>query len=388
MSKFGTLGKTIATLGGAAWLARRFAPALIENSFNRVLQRPPYAPDAQARLLHQRAFIADLHADSLATGRDLLQRATRGHVDLPRLLEANVAFQVFGLVTKSPSGQNIYATRDGLDMLTGAAILSGWPRAAWFNLLERALYQAARLNYFADHSDGRLMLIGSRANLEDLLARRAAGEAVVGAFLGLEGIHALLGQIENLERLYQVGVRMVGLTHFFDNEAGGSAHGMSGAGLTSFGKEVVRQAQTHNLLIDLAHASPQMIRDVLQISTAPLIVSHTGVRATVDTPRNLDDEQIRAIAATGGVIGIAVFQTAIGGADLSATARAMRHVANVAGVECLALGTDFDGGVTTFTDVTGLPLLTAELLRAGFSEQEVLKILGGNFLRVLKQELK
>jgi membrane dipeptidase len=387
MSKIRAILIAIAALGGAALLTRRFAAALIERSFNRVLLHPPYAPDAQSQAIHQRAFIADLHADSLATGRNLLFRSTRGHVDLPRLLDGNVGLQVFGVVTKSPSGQNVHATSEGLDMLTGAAVISGWPRRAWGNLLERALYQAARLRCFAEQSQGRLVLVGNQLDLQNLLARRAAGERAVGAFLGLEGVHALRGQIANLERLFTVGFRMIGMTHFFDNQAGGSAHGLSGAGLTDFGCQVVRQAQERGMLVDLAHASPQMMRDVLKMTRSPVVVSHTGVRATLDTPRNLDDDQLRAIAANGGVIGIAVFQTALGGSDLSATARAMRHVADLAGVDCLALGTDFDGGVTTFTDASGLPLLTAALLREGFSEEEVLKILGGNFLRVLKQIL-
>ena len=175
---------------------------------------------------------------------------------------------------------------------------------------------------------------------------------------------------------------MIGLHHFFDNEAGGSAHGLDGGGLTEFGRDLIALLENRRILIDVAHSSPKVLDDVLALATRPIFASHTGLRGTCDNQRNLSDEHIRGIAAGGGVIGIAMFAHAVGGSGVDDTARAMRYGADLVGVEHIGLGTDFDGAIETAVDVTGLPLLTESLLRHGFDDGEVRAVMGGNALRV------
>lgn len=141
------------------------------------------------------------------------------------------------------------------------------------------------------------------------------------------------------------------------------------------------------MLIDLAHASPATLRDVTSMATRPLIVSHTGVKGTCNNNRNLSDDQLRAVAKTGGVVGIGLWDTATCGTDARATARAIRYAAGVIGTDHVALGSDFDGAVTTPFDASGWPLLTDALLQEGFSEQDIRKIMGENVVRVLMQVL-
>ena len=236
-------------------------------------------------------------------------------------------------------------------------------------------------------SAGALKLVTTLRHLEQLLSARHRGEPVIGALLALEGAHALEGELTYLDRLYDQGYRMVGLTHHFDNAIAGSAQGLEKGGLTEFGRDVIQRAQDRGMLIDLAHASPHAIDDVLAMASKPVIVSHTGVRGTCDTVRNLSDRHVQGIAATGGVIGIGLFDLAVCGDGVEDTVKAMRYAAELVGVEHIALGSDFDGATATFVDVTGLVLLTQAMLEAEFSQQEIAAILGGNVLRVLRQTL-
>lgn len=141
------------------------------------------------------------------------------------------------------------------------------------------------------------------------------------------------------------------------------------------------------MIVDLAHASAQTIEDVLAVSTKPVLVSHTGVKATCDNNRNISDEQVIKIAKTGGIIGIGYWPTATCGANAQAIARAIKHVAHLVGAEHVALGSDFDGAVTAPFDTTGLVQITDELLKEGFTEDETSLIMGGNVLRLLSDNL-
>ncbi len=355
-----------------------------QKSHNPVEMPSPYAIPAEAAEIHSRQLMIDLHADPLLWQRDLLVHNTFGHIDLPRLEEGNVGLQVFGLVTKSPRGLNMVSNRaESTDDITLLSIIQAQPPRTWFSLTERAVYQCRKLHKFAEKSGGRLVVVKTTSDLETLAQKRAAGMKVTGGLLSMEGAHALEGKITNLDRLYDEGLRMVGLVHFFDNEAGGSAHGISKAGLTDFGRDVVRCAVERGMVLDLAHASPQIIDDVLEMTDVPVVVSHTGVKGTFDSPRNVSDAHIKAIAARGGVIGLTMFAEAVGETTLAATVRAIRYVVELAGIEAAAIGGDLDGSVRTPVDVSGMPLLTAELLSAGFSEDEIGRILGLNAYRVL-----
>lgn len=365
---------------------RRFLADLIARSLNRVRTAPPYRVRAATKNLHEQLFVADLHADPLLWRRDLLQHASYGHIDLPRLVEGRVALQVFAAATKIPASINFQRNPARGDLLLPLAMLQGWPPQTWFSQLQRAIYQAQKLRAAAAKAPDRLFLIADGPGLEAFLSRREQAPHLVGALLALEGVHALEGDLANLALLYQAGFRIIGLAHFFDNEAGGSAHGWRKGGLTPFGRSVVQWVEENRLFLDLAHASPRVIDDVLNRgSSMPLIVSHTGVQGICDNPRNISDEHVRGVAATGGLIGIALFKATVCGTTLAATARSMRYVADLVGVDHVALGSDYDGAILAPVDASGLPLLSEALRDQGFDAGQVAKIMGGNFLRVLRQ---
>jgi microsomal dipeptidase-like Zn-dependent dipeptidase len=364
-----------------------FVPGYVGRQMNVTLNPPPYGASEQARELHKRLLVADLHADTLMWNRDLLKKGSWGHVDAPRLVEGNVAIQAFTVVTKTPRGMNIESNSGDTDNITLLAIAERWPVASWRNLTERALYQASRLREAAARSNGELTLLQTRQDVANFLERRKKEPEIVGGFLGIEGAHALSGDVNNLDRLYEAGFRMIGMAHFFDNEMAGSAHGVQKYGLTDKGRELVRRMEEKKVFVDLAHASPKVIEDALQVATRPVIVSHTGLKATCDNTRNLSDDQLKAIGKNGGIVGIGFWDTAVCGRDAAAIARAIRHAADVMGVEHVALGSDFDGAVEVPFDTSGVVQITDALLKAGFKEDEIRKIMGENVARTLQTYL-
>ena len=362
-------------------------PRLVDEDQNKVVKKPPYAASARALHLHQQLIIADLHADSLLWGRDLLERSTYGHVDIPRLADGNVALQVFSLPTKSPAGLNIESNRDKNDQIFWLAIVDRWPPATWNSLTERALYQARRLHRFARGSHGGFVVIENSTDLSSYLERRRLNGRLTAGLLSIEGAHALDGKLENLDVLYRAGYRMMSPSHFFDNDIGGSSAGVHKTGLTDKGREWVRQMEARHMIVDLAHASARTIDDVLAIANRPVVVSHTGVKGTCNNNRNLSDDQMRAVAAKGGLIGIGYWDTAICGTDARAIAKAMRYVSDRVGVEHVALGSDFDGATTAPFDTTGVVEITDAMLGAGYSEQEIRAIMGENVMKFLQENL-
>jgi microsomal dipeptidase-like Zn-dependent dipeptidase len=361
-----------------------FVPGYVGQMMNVTLNPPPYAASDQAKALHSRLLVADLHADTLLWDRDLTRRGSWGHVDVPRLIEANVAVQAFTVVTKTPRNMNIEANSGDTDNITLLAIAQRWPVSSWSNLTERALHQARRLHEASEASGGKLTVLKTRGDVTSYLERRRSEQGIVAGFLGIEGAHALSGDVNNLDRLYDAGFRMIGMAHFFDNEMAGSAHGAAKYGLTEKGRELVRRMEQKKVFIDLAHASPQVIDDVLAMATRPVIVSHTGVKGTCNNTRNLGDDHLRKIASNGGVIGIGFWDTAVCGRDAAAIARAIHHAANVAGIDHVALGSDYDGAVTVPFDTTGVVQITGALLNEGFSEDQIGKIMGENVIRTLQ----
>jgi membrane dipeptidase len=247
-------------------------PAVVERSLNRVdAARAGPVSDAARRLHAQLPFVADLHGDMLLWGRDPLARGGRGHVDVPRLADGNVALQVFATVTKTPRGLNYVRNTDETDQVTLLAVLGRWPPRTWRSLRARALYQAARLHDAAARSGGRLTVIRTADDLAAFVRRRAGDPAAarsrVAALLATEGLQVLEGELRNVDTLHAAGFRLLGLTHFFDNAVAGSAHGVSRGGLTPLGREVVRRAESLGMLIDVAHASPRAVDDVLAMAT-------------------------------------------------------------------------------------------------------------------------
>jgi microsomal dipeptidase-like Zn-dependent dipeptidase len=365
-----------------------FVPTLLDRALNRVVGPAPPPPSAHAAALFASLRVVDLHADPLLWQRDLSQRLGHGQVDLPRLLEGNVALQVFGLVTQSPFGQNFERnSADTADTITLLAVLQRWPVASWRGRLARARHQAAKLEALAARSDGRLAVIRTSEDLSAFLAGRANDPARVAGLLGVEGAQALDGTLAGVDALFAAGVRMIGLAHFFDNPVAGSSAGVEQHGLTPLGRELVQRMEALGIAVDLAHVAPASVADALALATKPVVVSHTGVQATCPGPRNLSDEQIRAIAANGGVIGIAYFEGAVCGTSVAHVVRALRHVKDLAGAEHVALGSDFDGAVTTAFDTTRLAALVDGLLADGFREDEIRAAMGENALRVLARTL-
>jgi microsomal dipeptidase-like Zn-dependent dipeptidase len=363
------------------------AAARAANRMNEVYRKAPYTPTKRGAALHSGLRIADLHADSLLWNRDLNERSSEGHVDVPRLIEGNVALQVFGVVTKTPKKMNTDRNDDTTDEIQLLAIAQRWPPGAWVSLKARALYQAEKLADAAEDSGGKLVFIRTRPELERFLAEREKDKGKVGALLSLEGTHALEGSADAVDELHAAGYRMLGLAHFFDNEVSGSAHGVKREGLTQLGRAVVKRMEERGMTIDLAHASAKTIEDVLAVATRPVVVSHTGVKGTCANNRNLSDSQLRAIARNGGVVGIGYWSTATCGKDVKAIARAIRHAVSVAGIDHVGLGSDYDGTITAPFDTAGLVELTDALIAEGFGEGEIRKIAGENVLKVLSGNL-
>jgi microsomal dipeptidase-like Zn-dependent dipeptidase len=214
----------------------------------------------------------------------------------------------------------------------------------------------------------------------DLAALRPG---VVGTLLSVEGAHNLEGDLRNLDRLYDAGFRMIGLAHFFDNELAGSMHGIAKGGLTPFGLKAVRAMEAKGIVVDVAHASHAAFADVLRIAARPVVVSHGGVKATCNTNRNLTDDELRALAKNGGVIGIGYWDAAVCAPTPAATARAIVHAVRVAGIDHVGLGSDFDGSVTTGFDTAGVAAVTQALIDARLSDGDIAKVMGGNVRRLL-----
>jgi membrane dipeptidase len=374
-------GALAARAGGRALVART------ERRLNPVAAPPPYAVSERAQAVHQAATVVDLHADPLLWGRDLLVRGTRGHVDVPRLVEGNVALTVFGVATKSPRHLNIDRNDDRSDDVTLLALGRGWPPGTWRSLTARALLMARNLVDAADRSAGSLTVVRSAPDLDAFLARRAETPTNVAGVLAIEGAHALGDDLAGLDAIDAAGFRMVGPAHFFDNAVAGSAHGIEKGGLTALGRELIAQLEARAMIVDLAHSSARTIDDVLSLATRPVVASHTGVCGVCQNARNLTDEQLRGIAATGGMVGIGFWPTACGGEDAAAIARSICYAVDVAGADHVGLGSDFDGGVAVPFDASGMALVTEALLAGALDEESIGKVLGGNAIRVLRAGL-
>jgi microsomal dipeptidase-like Zn-dependent dipeptidase len=387
----------VAVLIVAAAAFFTLAPGIVEGGMNRVVATPLPAVSPRARALHARLQIADMHADTLLWSRDLLTRANRGQVDLPRLQAGNVALQVFSSVTKTPKGQNYDANGADTDNITLLTIAQLQPPRTWTSLLQRSLWHAEKLKRAAAASDDQLRLITTPSELDALLeARRLAGFCfhncrkgpLVGAMLSVEGLQDIEGDIANLDRLYAAGFRMAGLAHFFDTDVAGSMHGTAKGGLTPFGAKVLARMERLGMVVDIAHASHAAVADILRTATRPVVSSHGGVQATCKVNRNLTDAEIRGVAATGGVIGIGYWEGAVCSTDPRAVSAAIAHVRDLVGIDHVGLGSDFDGAVTTGFDTSQLAVVTQALIDRGFSDADIAKVMGGNVLRVLRAGLQ
>lgn len=385
MKRLLLLGMTLVALGLiGVWV---LGPGIVERQYSTLSGVPPYPASARAAALHATLSLADLHADSLLWGRDLSRRGSHGHVDIPRLIEGGYALQVFSLSAKVPRNLNYERNQDDSDVVTWLALVQRWPVAAWTSRLARAVYESRRLDAFAANSGSRFSVIRSGQQLHGYLERRRQTPDITAGLLSLEGSSPLEGKVSNLDVLYAAGYRMIGLSHFVDTDMGGAAAGADKYGLTAKGRELVRAMQARHIIVDLAHSSAKTIDDVLAMSAQPVVVSHTGIKATCDNNRNLSDQQVRKIAAAGGLIGIGFWDTATCGHDARAIARAIRAAISLAGIEHVALGSDFDGAVEAPFDASASAQLTAALLDAGLNEDQIRRVMGENTLAFLEKQL-
>lgn len=354
-------------------------PILVDTLINRVDRGERGPVSEAARQFHETLTVADLHADSLLWNRDLTQRYSRGHVDFPRMIEGNMALQVFTTVTKFPGSSDHAETgAGGFDAITLLAVTQLWPRRSWGDLTERALHQAQKLHDFAEAAPDTLLVVKSAADLDTLLQRRDNGEAIVGGLLGTEGSHALSGDLDTVDRLFDAGFRMMSLQHFFDNRLGGSLHGASNAGLTEFGRQAVGRMEELGIMIDVSHSSEAVVRDALEIVQRPLIVSHTGTHGHCASSRNASDAMMVEVAQQGGLIGIGFWSQAICDASPKGVAEAINAAVDLVGADHVALGSDFDGAVGTSIDVSELDRITEALLDSGMDRETIRKVMGQN----------
>ncbi|MDI7277690.1 MAG: dipeptidase, partial [Anaerolineae bacterium] len=224
--------------------------------------------------------------------------------------------------------------------------------------------------------------------------RRAKTEGRLAGIIGLEGAEALRGDLGILRVLYRLGLRNLGITWSVRNEAAdGVGEARTGGGLTEFGVRLVKEANRLGIMVDVAHLAPAGVRDVLALCDGPVVASHANARAVCDHARNLTDEQLEALAAKGGVVGVTFVPSFVAAERERQSVETLLdhvdHIVRVAGVDHVGLGSDFDGYDTAqlagMPDATALPAITAGLQARGYSEEAISKVLGANWLRVFEQ---
>jgi membrane dipeptidase len=375
---------------------------------------------ARARRVYREAIVIDTHNDMpsrmLDDGYDPDVRHSpgfgprEGHTDLPRLIESGLTAEFMSAWVDAP-----YANRPGASF-------------------ERAMQHVSAIRTWVDRHPDRLTFATTAADV-----RRAKKEGKVAILIGVEGGHAIESSLDRLRDLHARGVRYLTLTWNNGTPWAGASIGADGTrtgGLTPFGREVVREMNRLGMLVDLSHVSDSTFFDAIAVSSVPVIASHSSVRALSDFPRNLSDEQLRAVARNGGVVNVNFYSRFLDSAyrvraeavdaEIAAARRALRagpdsaaaaaklsarrdsliaalpqtpfsvlidhidHIARIAGVDHVGIGSDFDGVSALpegMEDVTRLPRIAQGLLDRGYSERDVAKMLGGNMLRVMERVL-
>jgi len=373
---------------------------------------PSDAVSARAKQIHDRAIVIDTHDDT--TQRllfdktfDIAVRQKNGNIDIPRMREGGLDGLFFSIWVPSD--------------VTGA------PAVKTATALIESVHKAVKA-----HPDD-LVLATTAADV-----RRAAAEHKIAALMGMEGGHMINDDLGQLRKYAADGVRYLTLTHFKNNNwADSSTDKAQHNGLTPFGKDVVRELNKLGMMVDISHVADKTFYDALEVSKAPVIASHSSCRAIANHPRNMTDDMLRALARNGGVVMInyhvaflseefrvasekrsgdvvasnAAMAKKCGGNEACTTLESERidheamakgelpmvtwekiiehidHAVKVAGADHVGLGSDFDGATMPFgmEDVSKLPKITDALLKKGYSEADIEKILGGNILRVMEQ---
>jgi len=367
---------------------------------------------ARAKQLHDRAIVIDSHDDTtqrlvFEKAFNLAARNKNGNIDIPRMREGGLDALFFSIWVPSD--------------VTG-------PPA-----VKRALDQIDAVREAVRANPKDLVLATTAADV-----RKAVAEHRIAALMGMEGGHMIDDDLRLLRVYAALGVRYMTLTHFKNNNwADASTDQAAHNGLTAFGKDVVREMNRLGVVVDISHVSDKTFNDALEVSKAPVMASHSSVRAIANHPRNMTDDMMRALARNGGVMMInyhagflseefrvasekksgnvveamAAMSKKCGGDEACSTLESERidheamvkgelpkvtwekivehidHAVKVAGVDHVGLGSDFDGATMPLgmEDASKLPKLTGALLKKGYSEADILKILGGNILRVMEQ---
>lgn len=339
----------------------------------------------RAMKLHRDAIVIDTHNDITSPiadeGFDMGARDTSGRIqtDIPRMKEGGLDAEFFSIYVASSYAKDGGAARRALQMMDG-------------------VYEQIRRH------PGSLELAGTVADI-----RRISKAGKIASLMGIEGGHAIEDSLPALRMFYRMGIRYMTLTHTNTNNWADSAGGISvkgenrHSGLSDFGKDVVREMNRLGMMVDISHVSDETFNDCIEVSRAPLIASHSSCRALTNVPRNMSDEMLRALAKNGGVVMINFYNGFINTeyarpgmpaptkpaekATLDMLMQHFEHAIKVAGIDHVGIGSDFDGvdGMLPpgMEDVTKLPTITYELLRRGYSEKDVRKVLGENLLRVM-----
>jgi membrane dipeptidase len=375
---------------------------------------PTAARGDDALSIHRRAVAIDMHADTVQfvvdEGADINRRLRTTHLDAVRMREGGLDAQFFSIWVEPQ--------------------FYGWGGAS---AVARADEQIEAIRALAASHPETWTLATTAADI-----RRAAGEGKLSALLGLEGGYALDERIESVERYYRMGVRYMSPAWTYSLRWAGSSGDAEGEtrGLDDFGRGVIREMNRLGMLVDVSHVSDKTFWDMFETSTQPIVATHSNCRALVNVARNLTDEQIRAVAKTGGVVSVVFYpgflepgwkaqkdaleaeiQTLIDEAGRRAEGRGsfrriacdrvrereyaarlapvplarvadhVDHIVRLVGINHVGVGSDFDGIQSTpagLSSVADLPNLTAELLRRGYTAEDVTRILGGNILRVME----
>lgn len=376
------------TLLFLAWLILTFIIVpRVDAKTNKITPHAPYTISAEAKAFHDTLRVADLHADTMLWDRNAAKRNSYGHVDLPRLREGGVALQIFPTVTAVPAGMNVGSNSIEKDQIKQLAIAQMWPVRTWNSIFERGQYQAKKLQALAD-KDENFVFVRTKTELTKGLELRSDNPQLVIGILAAEGAQTLEGKLGNLDKMYDVGFRMIGLQHFYDNELGGSLHGINKGGLTPFGRTVVKRLNEKHMMIDLAHSSRQVVRDVLDMTDVPVVVSHTGILSKCNNPgRNLPDDLMHRITKRGGLLGIGYWEMAVCDTTPRGIAEMLKHGVDTFGVDHIALGSDFDGSIEPRFDTSELAVLTQSLMEIGMSEDHIRKIMGENLIAYVHRGL-
>jgi len=341
----------------------------------------------RARKLHQASIVVDTHNDvtSAITDEsfDMGERDISGKIqtDIPRMKEGGLGVEFYAIYVASKYAKEGGAARRALDMIDG-------------------VYEQARR-----HPESLQMAF----TVADI--RRIHRSRKLAALMGIEGGHAIEDSLSALRQFYKLGVRYMTLTHTNTNNWADSAGGIGNppekrhGGLSDFGREVVAEMNRLGMMVDISHVGDETFWDVIDVTKSPVIASHSSCRALTNVPRNLTDDMLKAVAKNGGVVMINFYNGFIntdyakpGEPMPTRTARTATldmlmahfdHAIKVAGIDHVGIGSDFDGvdGMLPpgMEDVSKLPTITYELLKRGYSDADVKKVLGENVLRVMAE---